>query len=109
MSIFKERAVLRNGALKKLLSEMEKKRDLLLDELSHKKGQVQQIEETIGRVYELILDINKEEQNKEAEDIARVAREKAEKETIEKKEIERKAFEEAKKGIKTPKKERART
>lgn len=106
MSIYKERADLKTAQLRRLLSELEKNRDALLDEVANKKGRADQIEQTIARVYELILDTNKEEQQKEAEEITRLAKVEQDRQATEKREQERLAFEEAKKGIKTPKRER---
>lgn len=94
MSVFKERANTRTQGLKDLLSQMEKERDGLLDEIANKRGQVEYAEKVIKRLYEKILDINKEEQQKELEEI-RVQAEKQKEE-----------FQSARVGIKTPKAKR---
>lgn len=70
MSEFKARADLRTEQIKKILLELESKRDELLDELAFKRGEASRLEYTIKRCYELILDVNKEEQHKEAEELA---------------------------------------
>lgn len=62
----KERAELRSQGLRRLLLELENKRDVLLDELAEKKGQVTTAEASIKRIHEMILDINKEEKEAEA-------------------------------------------
>ena len=91
MSEFRARADVRTKGLKDLLTSMEKERDLLLDEIANRKGRVEFAEKTIKTIYEKILDINKEEQAKELEEIRiRAEREKEE-------------FEKAKIGLKTPK------
>lgn len=59
----KERAELRANGLKRLMLELENRRDHLLDELSHKKGEVSAAEAVITRIHEMILDINKEEKS----------------------------------------------
>lgn len=57
----KERADLRIGPLRQMLFELEIKRDKLMDEVSHKQGEIVTTEIVIKRIYEMILDINKEE------------------------------------------------
>ena len=59
----KERAELRSAGLRRLLLEMENKRDRLMDEVAHKQGEVSVAEATIKRIHEMILDINKEEKS----------------------------------------------
>jgi len=108
MSVFKQNADLRTAALKELLSSMESERDKLLDEVSEKKGKVYQLEEIIGQVYGMILDINKDEQNKELRHIAEIAEKKKKEEEEEKKKEELDVFSAATKGIKTPKPKRRR-
>ena len=61
----KGRAALRNEQLLQLIREWEKKRDDLLDEIAHSKGQVDLLEELVKESYEKMLDVNKEEQAKE--------------------------------------------
>lgn len=61
----KGRAELRNEQMVQLIRDWEKKRDILLDEISFKKGQVELLEELVKQSYEKILTVNKEEQTKE--------------------------------------------
>ena len=56
----KERAELRNAQLRILIGGWEKKRDVLLDEISSRKGQTELLEELIKQSYERIVDVNKE-------------------------------------------------
>lgn len=68
----KERAELRTGDLKRLLSDMEHQRDVLCDEAAKKQGEVDALERMIKRTYEVILDANKDEQaHKEQEQAGR--------------------------------------
>jgi len=60
----KVRADLRTKQLKELLLIWEKDRDTLHDEIAYRKGQVELLEQWIKKAYELILDVNKEEQTK---------------------------------------------
>jgi len=57
-----ERAGLRNGDLRRLLGELESQRDVLMDQAAKKQGEVEATERHIKRVYEIMLDVNKEEQ-----------------------------------------------
>jgi hypothetical protein len=108
MSSFKKMADLRNAALRDLLVEMERERDTLLDEVAEKRGRAAQLEKSIARVYEMILDINKDEQTREAKHLAELAiKEQQEKERAQK-QAEREAFDQAIKGVKTPRPERRR-
>ncbi len=66
----KDRADLSTAPLKKLLKVWENQRDTLCDEISFKKGECKALEENIKLSYQLILDINKEEQIKDREAIA---------------------------------------
>ena len=100
MSEFKERAEMRNEQTKKFLTELERKRDTTLDEIAFKKGQAELLEDIIKRCYELILDVNKEEQNNEVLEIARKKREEAS--TV----VVPEVFQKVAKGIKTPKNRR---
>lgn len=59
----KERAELRAAGLKRLITELEGKRDRLLDEVAHKQGEAEAAAACIKRAYEMILDINKEEKS----------------------------------------------
>jgi len=61
----KGRAELRNTQILQLIRDWEKQRDELLDEISYRKGQVDLLEELIKQSYEMMLDVNKEEQAKE--------------------------------------------
>lgn len=103
MSDFKKVADLRSAGLKKLLAEMEGERDSLLDEVAEKKGRALQLERLITRTYELILDINKEEQQNEAKKVAELLAEEKRKAEEEKQRQEQEEFEKAKRGMKTPK------
>lgn len=58
----KDRADLRTGDLRRLLGELESRRDQLMDEVAEKKGEVEMCEKVIKRTYEIILDANKDEQ-----------------------------------------------
>lgn len=100
MSEFKERAEMRNEQTKKFLTELERKRDATLDEIAFKKGQAELLEDIIKRCYELILDVNKEEQNNEVLEISRKKREEASEIVIPE------VFQKVAKGIKTPKNRR---
>ena len=107
MSEFKERAEMRNEQTKKFLTELERKRDATLDEIAFKKGQAELLEDIIKRCYELILDVNKEEQNNEVLEISRRKREEEELRLKETSEIvPTEAFQKKVKGIKTPKNRR---
>lgn len=107
MSEFKERALLRNEQLKKMLTELERKRDSVLDEIAAKKGQSEILEDIIKRCYELILDVNKEEQNNEVLEISRKKREEEEQKLKEASEVVLpEVFQKTAKGIKTPKNRR---
>ncbi len=61
----KVRADLRNEQLRRLLKAWEERRDELYDEISYRKGQVELLEEHIKFVYQSILDVNKEEGDRE--------------------------------------------
>jgi len=80
----KERAELRAQGLKRLMLELEEKRDRLLDEVAHKQGEVDLAEMSIRRIHEIILDINKEEkeavalEEKVSKERERIAQEKKE-------------------------------
>lgn len=76
----KERAGLRSAGLRRLMLELENKRDRLLDEVAHKQGEAEAAEQTIRRIHEMILDINKEEQSAVDLENAIREREKEEKE-----------------------------
>lgn len=66
----KERAELRTGDMKRLLGELENRRDQLMDEVAEKRGECEMIEKVIKRTYEIILDANKDEQvHKDMEDL----------------------------------------
>lgn len=58
----KDRAELRTGDLKRLMGELETRRDELMDEVAKKQGECDMIEKIIKRTYEIILDANKDEQ-----------------------------------------------
>jgi hypothetical protein len=58
----KERANLRTGDMKRLLGELETRRDQLMDEVAEKRGECEMVEKVIKRTYEIILDANKDEQ-----------------------------------------------
>ncbi len=58
----KERAGLRTGDMKRLLGELETRRDQLMDEVAKKQGECDMVERVIKRAYEIILDVNKDEQ-----------------------------------------------
>jgi len=59
----KDRADLRTGDLKRLLGELETRRDQLMDEVAEKRGECEMVEKVIKRTYEIILDANKDEQS----------------------------------------------
>ncbi len=65
----KDRAKLRNEQLITLIKSWEKQRDALYDEIAFRKGQVELLEDLVKQTYEKILDVNKEEQQKEKERI----------------------------------------
>lgn len=58
----KERAELRTGDMKRLIGELENRRDQLMDEVAKKQGECDMVERIIKRTYEIILDANKDEQ-----------------------------------------------
>lgn len=69
----KERADIRTGDLKRLLGELEIRRDQLMDEVAEKRGECEMIEKVIKRTYEIILDANKDEQaHKDQEEAGRI-------------------------------------
>lgn len=61
----KERAELRTAGLRRLMLELENKRDQLLDEVAHKQGEAAAAEAVVKRIHEMVLDINKEERSAE--------------------------------------------
>ena len=61
----KARADLRNEHLRRLLKAWETRRDELCDEISFKKGQLELLEEHIRFAYQAIIDVNKEEGERE--------------------------------------------
>ena len=61
----KARADLRNDQIRRLLKAWEERRDELYDEISFRKGQVELLEEHITFVYQSIVDVNKEEGDRE--------------------------------------------
>ena len=65
----KDRAVLRNEQLLSLVKGWEKQRDALMDEIAFRKGQVELLEELVRQSYEKIVDVNKEEKEKETDKI----------------------------------------
>jgi len=65
----KDRAKLRNEQLITLIKSWEKQRDELYDEIAFRKGQVELLEDLVKQTYEKMLDVNKEEQQKEKERI----------------------------------------
>ena len=68
----KERADIRTGDMKRLLGELENRRDQLMDEVAKKQGECEMVEKIIKRTYEIILDANKDEQaHEEMEEIDR--------------------------------------
>ena len=84
----KDRALLRNEQLLTLVKSWEKQRDELYDEIAFRKGQVELLEELVKQSYEKILDVNKEEKQKETEKIdARM--EELKKEEVDKEEAKR--------------------
>ena len=103
MASFKEIAELRTEALKRLLSEIEQLRDKTLDELAEKKGRAAELEWLIARLYQMILDINKEEQQREILQLAELAKKELQEKEAARKKSELEAFEVAKRGVKTPK------
>jgi len=65
----KDRAVLRNEQIVSLIKGWEQQRDLLMDEIAFRKGQVELLEELVRQAYEKVLDVNKEEKQKETDKI----------------------------------------
>lgn len=61
----KARADLRNEQIKRLLGAWETRRDDLCDEVAFRKGQIELLEEHIKFAYQSIVDVNKEEGDKE--------------------------------------------
>ncbi len=66
----KVRADLRNEQLRRLLKAWEARRDELCDEIAFKKGQMELLEEHIKFAYTSILDVNKEEGDRERQRLA---------------------------------------
>ncbi len=58
----KERATLRTADLRRLIGQLESQRDITMDDLAKKQGELDTVERVIKHAYEIILDINKEEQ-----------------------------------------------
>ena len=58
----KDRADLRTGDMKRLIGELETRRDQLMDEVAKKQGECDMVEKVIKRAYEIVLDANKDEQ-----------------------------------------------
>lgn len=68
----KERADIRTGDMKRLIGELESRRDQLMDEVAKKQGECDMVERVIKRAYEIILDANKDEQaHKDMEELDR--------------------------------------
>jgi len=65
----KDRAALRNEQLLTLVKGWEKQRDVLMDEIAFRKGQMGLLEELVKQSYEKIVDVNKEEKQKETDKI----------------------------------------
>jgi len=65
----KDRAVLRNEQIVSLIKGWEQQRDLLMDEIAFRKGQVELLEDLVRQAYEKVLDVNKEEKQKETDKI----------------------------------------
>ncbi len=65
----KDRAKLRNEQLLSLVKGWEQQRDALMDEIAFRKGQVELLEELVRQSYEKIVDVNKEEKQKETDKI----------------------------------------
>lgn len=108
MSEFKNRADLRNNQIKKLLSILEVQRDVTLDEIAFKKGQSVILEQLIKKCYEMILDVNKEEQSNELTEIAKSIEQKELSTYVPNQRPAKEKLDEAFKGIKTPKVKRRR-
>lgn len=58
----KERALLRTEDLRRLIGRLESQRDVIMDEVAQKQGELDAMEQVIKYAYEIILDVNKEEQ-----------------------------------------------
>ncbi len=102
----KSLADLRNKEIKEMLIELERRRDLLCDEIANGQGQMSVLEDVIKNIYDRIITVNKEVQQQELrEGVETKAREEEEARTRKKQE-EDEAFTNAKRGIKTPKPER---
>ena len=106
----KARADLRTEQIRILIESWEQRRDMLCDEIAFKKGQEDLLEELIKQGYEKILDVNKEEQEKEEAKIQahfeRLREEQEEeKRKLEALELNQKKLEEAKKKRKVKKKQ----
>jgi alpha-galactosidase/6-phospho-beta-glucosidase family protein len=65
----KDRAKLRNEQLLALVKDWERQRDVLMDEIAFRKGQMELLEELVKQSYEKIVDVNKEEKQKETDKI----------------------------------------
>ncbi len=98
----KARADLRNEQLKRLLKAWEERRDELCDLVSFYKGQIELLEEHIKFAYTAILDVNRDEGDRERKRIADKMNE-IQKEEAEEKMAEKRAKREAKKEETKPK------
>ncbi len=65
----KDRAKLRNEQLISLIKVWEQQRDVLMDEIAFRQGQVELLEDLVKHAYEKVLDVNKEEKQKETDKI----------------------------------------
>lgn len=99
-------AELRNKEMKSMLLELEKRRDVLYDEVANRKGKIEILEDLITEVYGRILNVNKEVQQEEIKAAIRKKAQEEEAKRARTKEEKREVFEGAKRGIKTPKPER---
>ncbi len=99
-------AELRNKEIKEMLLDLEKQRDDLYDVVASRKGQIEILEKIIAEIYGRIVAVNKEVQQ---EEIKTAIQEKAREEEARKarsNEEKKEEFEEAKRGIKTPRPKR---
>jgi hypothetical protein len=72
----KKLADLQTAELKKILLDLEQRRDTIYDEIAFKRGQQAALEELIQTLYERILGINKEVQTKQVVELSKAAKKK---------------------------------
>ncbi len=96
-------ADLRNKQIKEMLLELENRRDVIYDEVANRQGQITILEDIIKKIYDRIVDVNKEVQQQELKAGVEAKAREEEEARAKKKQEQDEAFVKAKQGIKTPK------